>query len=413
MSLEAVVQIECCRACASTALDTVFDLGSMPLSDGFCASATEPDARYPLQVLFCADCGLAQLAHTVAPTILFADDYPYYSSYSDTVVENARANVAAALARHPVSADGLVVEIASNDGYLLQHVRNKGIPVLGIDPAAGPVAAARKIGIDTKHAFFSSAVATELCDQGLRADLIFANNVLAHVAELSSFVEGLFYLLRDDGLAIIEVPYLRRLLDHGEFDTIYHEHLCYFSVTALERLFRRHGLFLNDVELIDIHGGSLRLFVERRANPSLEVRRLLDEERADGLDTAAAFQGFAHQVQDLRAHLNTLLRDAKARGASIAAYGAAAKGTILLNSFEIGPDLLDFVVDRNPHKQGLYVPGVKLPIKAPETLDRQPPDLLLVLAWNHKDEIMRQLSAFAQDGGKFVIPIPEVQIVGA
>jgi SAM-dependent methyltransferase len=411
MPPEPVVEIVACRACGSPRLTPVFDLGLMPLSDGFTASAEAADPTYPLAVVFCEGCALAQLRHTVNPRLLFTDDYHYFSSYTDTVVENAARNVAAAFARKPLGAEALVVELASNDGYLLQHVQARGVPVLGIDPAKGVVDAARARGIETLHDFFTRELARRLVADGHRADIVFANNVLAHVADTGDFVEGIAELLKDDGVAVVEVPHLLTLLEHTQFDTIYHEHLCYFSATALDRLFRGRGLYLNDVERLDIHGGSLRLFVEKRPAPRATVTRLLEEEARYGLTSAEAFTRFAWDVRALGRRLTALLDDAKARGETIAGYGAAAKGTILLNTFGIGTERLDYVVDRNPHKHGLHVPGVKLPIRSPAHLGEAPPDLLVVLPWNHKAEIMRQLSDFGAAGGAFLIPVPEPEIV--
>jgi SAM-dependent methyltransferase len=410
-AVEPVVELVACRSCGSRRLTPVFDLGDMPLSDGFTAAAETPDPTYPLAIVFCEDCTLAQLRHTVNPQLLFTDDYHYFSSYTETVVENAARNVAGALARKPLGPDALVVELASNDGYLLQHVQARGVPVLGIDPARGVVEAARARGVASLHAFFTRALAEQLIADGRRADLVFASNVLAHVADTGDFVEGIATLLKDDGTAIIEVPHLLTLLEHTEFDTVYHEHLCYFSATALDRLFRRRGLHLNDVERIDIHGGSLRLFVEKHPAPSAAVTRLLDEEARYGLTTAEIFTRFATDVRALGERLIALLDGAKARGETIAAYGAAAKGTILLNTFGIGTERLDYVVDRNPHKHGLYVPGVKLPIRPPAHLEHARPDLLVILPWNHKTEIMRQLSDFAAAGGAFLVPVPRPEIV--
>lgn len=256
-----------------------------------------PDPRYPLEVLVCNACGLAQLRHTVAPEALFDDDYPHFSSYSQTVVDNARANVEQALARFAPPPDALVVEIASNDGYLLKHVAARGFRTLGIDPASGPVAAARAAGIETLHAFFTEALAAELAASGRQADLVFGNNVLAHVADTGGFVRGIARLLKPGGTAIIEAPYLRDLIEHGEFDTICHEHLCYFSVTALRQLFARHGLALNDVERIPIHGGSIRLFVQHANAPTPRMLALLAEEHALDLDGPGAFRRFAERTE--------------------------------------------------------------------------------------------------------------------
>jgi SAM-dependent methyltransferase len=402
--------IRACRGCGASNLESVFDLGSMPLSDGFAKSGTDADPCFPLEVLMCNGCGLAQLRHTVAPEVLFADDYPYFSSYTQTVVDNAKVNIDEALERFKPAKDALIVELASNDGYLLKHVAARGFKTLGIDPALGPVEAARKAGIETVHAFFSTAVAEKLAAEGWRADLIFGNNVLAHVAQTGDFVRGIATMLKPTGTAIIEAPYLRDLIDHNEFDTIYHEHLCYFSAAALRVLFQRQGLFLNDVKYIPIHGGSLRMFIQHRDALSDRLKALLAEEQKAGLDRPGAFQAFAGRVDGMGMKLRKLLQDLK--GARIAGYGAAAKGTILLNHFRIGPEVLDWVADKNPHKQGLYVPGVKLPIVDPVRIDTDKPDYLLVLPWNHKDEIMRQQARFAERGGRFILPVPEPVIVG-
>lgn len=412
MKPEACRPITACRCCGGADLHSVFDMGPMPPSDGFSRSATEPDATYPLEVLVCSGCGLAQLRHTVAPDLLFGGDYFYFSSYTQTVLDNARENVEAALARFRPGPDDLVVELASNDGYLLKQVAARGHRVLGIDPAPHPVEAARAAGIETVHAFFTEALAEGLEAEGRQAALLFASNVLAHVADTRDFVRGIRRLLRPDGTAIIEAPYLRDLLEHLEFDTIYHEHLCYFSVTALRELFARQGLHLNDVERIAIHGGSLRLFVQKTEAPSGRLLGVLREEREIGLDRPEAFRAFAARVAAVGGELRGLLRRLKAEGKRVAGYGAAAKGTILLNHFRIGAGDLAWIADKNPHKHGLYVPGVKVPIVGPERIEADAPDHLLILPWNHREEIMRQQAGFARRGGRFIVPIPRVRVVG-
>jgi SAM-dependent methyltransferase len=409
----ACLPISACRSCGGTKLPSVFDMGLMPPSDGFSRSAAAADPTYPLEVLMCEGCGLAQLGHTVAPDALFGQDYFYFSSYTQTVLDNAKENVEAALARFRPGADALVVELASNDGYLLKQVAARGIRVLGIDPAPHPVEAARAAGIETVHAFFTEALAAELEAEGRQASLLFASNVLAHVADTQDFVRGIRRLLRPDGTAIIEAPYLRDLLEHLEFDTVYHEHLCYFSATALRGLFARQGLHLNDVERIAIHGGSLRIFVQKQDAPSARLLAMLEEERRIGLDRADVFQAFAARVAAVGEELRGLLRRLRAEGKRIAGYGAAAKGTILLNFFRIGAEDLLWIADKNPHKHGLYVPGMKVPIVGPERIEADRPDYLLVLPWNHREEIMRQLADFARAGGRFIIPIPQPRIVGA
>lgn len=381
----------------------------MPLSDGLLRpdQLDRPEPRFPLDVAFCEACSLVQIEHTVAPEILFDADYPYFSSVSETVVENARANVEARLAERRLGPTSLVVELASNDGYLLQFYQARGVPVLGIDPAPGPAAEARRRGIDTLVAFFGLGLGQKLAAEGRQADILHANNVLAHVADTNGFVSGIATLLKPDGVAVLEVPYVRDLVEKVAFDTIYHEHLCYFSVTSVQALFARHGLRLIRVERIPIHGGSLRLFAAKSGEVDASVRALLAEERADGIDRFDYYASFGERVETLRQKLVDLLARLKAEGARIVGYGAAAKGTILLNSCGIDARFLDYVVDRNPHKQGRYVPGVRLLIKSPEVLATDRPDVLLILPWNITEEIMRQQHAFRAAGGRFIVPIPE------
>lgn len=412
LPVEICSEIHACRGCGGQRLASVLDLGRLPLSDGFTAEPIRPDPTWPLEVLSCTDCGLAQLRHTVAPEILFAEDYPYFSSVSSTVVENAAANVAEAMLRFRPPPGSLAIELASNDGYLLRHAAAAGLRVLGIDPAPGPVGAAREAGIETIHAFFTEGLARCLAAEGRRAALVFANNVLAHVADTRGFVRGIRHVLAPDGTAIIEVPYLRDLIDQLEFDTIYHEHLCYFSLTALAGLFSREGLALNDAQRVSIHGGSLRLFVQHAPAPTARLNAMLAAEHAQGLARAEAFRGFGARVAALRDGMRTLLDRLKGQGARIGGYGAAAKGTILLNHFGIGRSDLLWVADRNPRKSGLYVPGVKLPIVPVERIALDRPTHLLLLPWNHRAEIVQQEAAFLAGGGRFILPIPEPVVVG-
>ncbi len=408
-----MADIVSCRSCGRPHLKTFLSLGDLPLSDGFIAEADldRPEPRFPLDVAFCEDCTLVQILKTVPPEELFGHDYPYFSSFTDALVAHARDNVEARIRERKLDSSSFVVELASNDGYLLQHYQKAGIPLLGIDPAPGPVEAARKKGIDTRLAFFGLSVAQELAESGKRADVIHGNNVLAHVADTNGFVKGIATLLKDDGVAVIEAPYVRDLIDHGEFDTIYHEHLCYFSATALKALFLQHGLHFNRVERLPIHGGSLRIFVEKVDRPDPSITQLLAEERELGIDKFGYYADFAARVEKIKADLRAMLLELKAEGKRIVGYGAAAKGTILLNYAGIGPDLLDYVVDRNTFKQGRWIPGVRLPIKAPSVIEETKPDYLLILPWNFKDEIMSQQAAHAARGGKFILPIPTPVIV--
>ena len=388
-------------------------LGDMPLSDGLLApdDLQRQEPRYPLDVAFCPDCALVQILETVPPERLFGADYPYFSSFTDALLRHSAANVAARIAERQLDGSSLVVELASNDGYLLQYYRERGIPVLGIDPAPGPVAAARARGVETMLAFFGRDLAMQLAADGRRADIIHANNVLAHVADTNGFVAGIGALLKDDGMAVIEVPYVKDLIDHGEFDTIYHEHLCYFSVTALARLFQRHGLSLNRVEPLAIHGGSLRLFVGKHARADRSVAEYLQAERRAGVDRLEYYAGFSAGVARIRGALVALLAQLKRKGARVAGYGAAAKGTILLNFAGLGTEVLEFVADRNVHKQGRFIPGVRLPIVPPGRILEEQPDYLLILPWNFKEEIMGQQAEYRQRGGRFIVPVPEPVIV--
>jgi SAM-dependent methyltransferase len=378
----------------------------------------QPEPTYALDLAFCPRCSLVQITETVPPEKLFSE-YLYFSSFSDTMVQHARAVAAQLVQSRGLDSDSLVVEIASNDGYLLQHYKAAGVPVLGIEPASNIARVAEtERGIPTLCRFFTEELARELREQNKLADVIHANNVLAHVADLNGVVRGLGLLLKDDGVAVIEVPYVKDMIDHCEFDTIYHEHLCYFSLTALNHLFKRHELFIENVERLPIHGGSLRVFVRKavaresgRNEQSEAVERLLREEEAWGAGRFEFYQGFGARVEKMREDLLSVLGKLKAEGKRIAAYGASAKGSTLLHYFGIGRETLDFVVDRSTVKQGYYTPGTRLPIYAPEKLLDEMPDAVLLLTWNFAEEILRQQETFLERGGHFIIPVPEVRVV--
>jgi SAM-dependent methyltransferase len=411
-----MTRISACRACGGPRLAPILDLGSTPLANALPTADRlgAPEPVFPLDLVLCRDCSLLQITETVPPEQLFSD-YLYFSSFSDSFLRHAEAIATRLVAERRLGPGSLVAEVASNDGYLLQFYKRAGVPVLGIEPAANIAKVAREErGIDTLNAFFGTATAQQLRDQGRRADVVHANNVLAHVADLTGFVRGFALLLKDDGVAVLESPYIKPFLDHCEFDTIYHEHLCYYSLTALDRLFRSQGLLIRAVEHLPVHGGSIRLFAEplrpgRSADAS--VTTLLAAEAAWGVTDPAAYQAFARTVATLKADLRRTLGELKAQGKRIAAYGAAAKGSTLLNAFGIGTETLDFVADRSTYKQGRFMPGVHLPIHSPERILTDQPDYLLILAWNFADEIMKQQAEYQRRGGRFIIPIPTVRIV--
>lgn len=405
-----------CRSCGSSRLEPILSLGSTPLANRLLTrkQIEEPEPVYPLDLVFCTDCALVQITETVPPEVLFRD-YLYFSSFSDTTLQNAENIVNRLIRDKGLGPDSLAVEIASNDGYLLQYYRRKGIPVLGIEPALNIAQVAEERGIRTLPEFFNADLAHNLRDNGMTADVIHANNVLAHVADLNSVIEGFKIFLKPDGHLVIEVPYVKDLIDHVEFDTIYHEHLCYFSSTALARAFQRHGLILMDIELIPIHGGSLRLFAgHKETYEGKETPRrtnLMKNEQAWGVDTLPFYQSFGSKVTGLRNELLSLLGGLKAQNKHIAAYGASAKGSTLLNFFRIGQETIEFVVDRSTVKQGLYTPGAHLPILEPGELLRTMPDYVLLLAWNFAPEILAQQSEYRNRGGKFILPIPAPKVI--
>jgi SAM-dependent methyltransferase len=403
-----------CRSCGSARIEVFLTLGESPLADAFIRpeDADKPEPRFPLDVAFCHDCTLVQLLEEVDPTVLFATSYLYFSSFSPALLEHARDHAQGLIAARGLGPDSLVVEIASNDGYLLKNFMAAGVPVLGVDPAPEPADAAEAIGIPMVREFWDADTARRILERGRPADVIIANNVMAHVPDLNGFVEGIAIMLADDGVATIENPWVREMVARCAFDTVYHEHHCYFSCTAVDHLVRRHGLFLNDIEYFpDLHAGTLRWHVGKREAVTERARRFLAEEREIGMTAFGYYADFATRVESVRSSLVPMLRDLKRDGASIAAYGAAAKGTTLLNTFGIGAETIEYVVDRNTHKQGLLMPGNHIPIRAPDELLSDRPDYVLLLTWNFADEILSQQAAYRDLGGRFIVPVPSPTIL--
>ncbi len=405
-----------CRSCSAPLEHTFCDLGMSPLSNSYLTAdqLQQKEPFYPLHAYVCGNCYLVQLDEFESPQQLFSE-YAYFSSYSDSWLQHSRDYTQMISARLGLDETSQVVEIASNDGYLLQYFVEQQIPVVGIEPAANVAAVAEKKGIPTLVKFFSTQTANEMLDENLQADLVLGNNVLAHVPDLNDFVAGMKVILKPSGTITLEFPHLLKLIHGNQFDTIYHEHFSYFSLLAVERVFANHGMQIFDVDQLPTHGGSLRIYVRHADHQDAPVtdavQSLRDLESESGLADLATYAAFADQVESTKRSLLKFLTDAKQDGLSVAAYGAPAKGNTLLNYCGIRRDFIDFTVDRSPAKQGHYLPGTHIPVFAPEKIREFKPDFLVILPWNIKDEIIGKMSHIREWGGKFVIPIPSVEIL--
>ena len=406
-----------CRHCGAKITLTLIDLGSAPPSNAYLTKLTmrRPEKWFPLKVLVCESCWLVQAEAYSRAAELFNDEYAYFSSFSVIWLAHAENYVSAMVERFGLSTGSFVVEVASNDGYLLQYVKQRGIPCLGIEPTAGTAAAARLKGIETLEEFFGVGLAKKLVNQDKQADLLVANNVLAHVSDINDFVRGCALLLKPQGVATFEFPHLMQLIEHKQFDTIYHEHFSYLSFSTVDQIFRENGLAVFDVEELSTHGGSLRVFAQRAdtgKNPISEnVPKLLAKETVAGMRSGAYYQGFQEQADKVKNDFLAFLLEAKCQGKAVAAYGAAAKGNTLLNYAGVRPDLLPYVVDKNPNKQGKYLPGSRIPIVVEAHLRDKRPDYVVILPWNLKTEIIEQLSYIRDWGGVFVTVIPTMRIL--
>jgi SAM-dependent methyltransferase len=404
-----------CRSCGSTSVKAVLSLGNVPLANALVVDpANDTSWRYPLNLAYCPGCSLVQITETVDPEVLFGQ-YIYFSSYSDTMLAHSKKLVDYLVRKLRLGPGSLVMEIASNDGYLLQHFKSHTVPVLGIEPASNIAKIANEKGIPTVCMFFGLHASCDLKAKGKEADVILGLNVLAHIADLNGFVEGVRVILKETGTAVFEFPYVGDMIKNNEFDTIYHEHLCYYSLASVMHLFNNHGLDIVDAELVPIHGGSLRIYAMHSAaakgQVTDEAKILLKEEKNKGITDFEYYSNFAKKVETLRADTIQLLDRLKRERKRVTGYGAAAKGSTLLSYYGIGKESIEFIVDRSPHKQGKYMPGNHIPIHPPEKLLEEQPDYVLLLTWNFQKEILEQQAKYRQRGGKFIIPVPEVKVL--
>jgi SAM-dependent methyltransferase len=407
----AAVRTTACLSCGDDRLTDVLSLGALPLANAYPTADASPDEpRFPLDLALCPACGLVQLRHIVPPASMFSD-YLYFSSYSASMLQHAEALAGLLVEERRLDSSSLVMEIASNDGYLLQYFGAAGVPVLGIEPAANVAAVARDIrGIPTLVDWWGRELGQRLAWEGRRADVVLGLNVMAHVPDFNGFLAGLAAALKPTGVALIEVPYVRDMVEKTEFDTIYHEHLFYFSVSAVVHAAQRHGLVVQRVDRVPVHGGSLRLFIGPGGESGPTTRRLLEEEAALGVTTPAYYAGFRRAVEGIRGEFVELLTRLRREGATIGGYGAAAKATVLLNYCGLTADAIGFVADKSPYKQGRRMPGCGIPIVGPEVIAETRPAYVVLFVWNIKDEVMRQEDAYRRTGGRFIVAVPQVRV---
>ena len=413
---EGAASQSCCRHCEAKLEHLFVDLGLSPL----CQTQISPEqinrgeAFYPLRVQVCEECFLVQLDEYVKPDVIFNEEYPYFSAYSDSWVEHARKYTKHMQKDFGIGQDSFVVELASNDGYLLQHFVADSVPCLGIEPSSSVADAAREKGIETLNEFFGNSLAKQVARDYCKADLVLGNNVLAHVPDLNDFVSGIHTLLADAGVVTMEFPHLMRLMESNQFDTIYHEHFSYFSFSTVVRVFETHGMSVFDVVELPTHGGSIRIYAEKietgTRKRSERAQDLLRRENEIGMNSIDHYHNFDRQVRATKNNLLRFLIDAKDEGKTVVGYGAPGKGNTLLNYCGIRTDLVDYTVDRNPHKQGTYTPGTRIPIRDPQVIFETKPDYVLILPWNLRNEISQSMSAIRDWGGKFVVPIPQVEV---